>query len=252
MARTQDVTTKKNVSKFEADVQHTGSYAYTTERLSARLANLRISKCIAQAYDFTGKTVLDVGCGDGAYTLEFPTLAVKEVVGVDPAGLAIEAANVKAHKLGLDTTVKFEVGNIYDLEPYLVGNRFDCIVLRGVVHHLLDPARAITGLSSFNGTIVVLEPNGNNPVLKLLEKYSQYHIEHEERSFAPARIRSWLTAAGFHVCSSKVINLVPFFCPDWMAKVLRVVEPLFERLPLVRDIACGQNIIVAHRIGRTA
>lgn len=247
MTQMQDVTTKKNVSQFDEDVRKTGSYAYTAERLSACFANSRISECIAQSYDFSGKTVLDLGCGDGTYTLEFPTLGVKEVVGVDPAGVAIEAANAKARKLGVDTTVKFEVGNIYALEPYLAGNYFDCIVLRGVLHHLPDPARAIAGLVAFGGTIVVLEPNGNNPVLKLLEKYSRYHIEHEERSFAPALIHTWLTAAGFCVSSSKVLNLVPMFCPDWMAKVLRVVGTIVERLPLVRDIACGQVVIVARK-----
>lgn len=247
MTQMQDVTVKKNVSQFDEDVLKTGSYAYTAERLSARLANSRISECIAQSYDFTGKTVLDLGCCDGAYTLEFPTLGVKVAVGVDPAGVAIEAANAKVHELGLNGTVKFEVGNIYELDSYLSGNRFDCIVLRGVLHHLPDPAQAIAGLADFGGTIVVLEPNGNNPVLKLLEKYSRYHIEHEERSFAPALIRSWLNTAGFRMDSSKVFNLVPMFCPDWMAKVLRVVGPLVERLPLLRDIACGQSIIVARR-----
>ena len=166
---------------------------------------------------------------------------------MDPACVAIESANAKTRKLGLDAMVKFEVGNIYALESYLAGNRFDCIVLRGVLHHLPYPARAIAGLATFGGTIIVLEPNGNNPVLKLLEKYSRYHIKHEERSFTPALIRSWLTAAGFRVCSSKVFNLVPMFCSDKMAKVLRVVGPIVERLPLVRDIACGQSIIVTQK-----
>lgn len=251
MTQAQDAMTKKNVSQFEADVRQTGSYAYTAaERLSARLANLRLSQCIAACYDFTGKTVLDLGCGDGAYTLEFAALRVKQVVGIDPAVAAVEAANAKAHRLGLEATVRFEVGNIYALEPYLAGNRFDCIVLRGVLHHLPDPARALAGLAAFNATIVVLEPNGSNPVLKLLEKFSRYHIEHEERSFTPARIRSWLGAAGLQVRSASVINLVPFFCPDSMARLLRLVEPLVERLPLLRLVACGQSIIVARGTGR--
>lgn len=247
MTQKQDMMLKKNVSKFDDDVRNTGSYAYTAERLSARLANLRISKFIAESYDFAGKMVLDLGCGDGTYTLEFMKLGVKEVLGVDPAVEAIAIANAKARKSGLDDKVKFEVGNIYELEPYLVGNRFDCIVLRGVLHHLPDPERAIAGLASFKGTIIVLEPNGYNPALKILEKFSSYHIEHEERSFSHSRICSWLIDAGFQVCSKKVLNLVPMFCPDWMARLMDIVGPFIERIPLLRDIACGQVVIVARK-----
>ena len=242
-----DVTTKENVSKFNEDVRQTGSYAYTSERLSARFANGRISKCIGDSFDFKDKTVLDLGCGDGTYTLEFVSFGVKKAVGIDPARVAVESANGKSRKLGLDATVKFEVGNIYALQSYLADNHFDCIVLRGVLHHLPDPARAISGLGNFTGTVIVLEPNGNNPLLKILEKFSRYHIDHEERSFSPSLIRSWLTDTGLHVHSCKVLNLVPFFCPNWMAKGLRIIEPIVEALPLVRVMACGQSIIVAQR-----
>jgi 2-polyprenyl-3-methyl-5-hydroxy-6-metoxy-1,4-benzoquinol methylase len=44
--------------------------AYTAES-SAQLANARISQSIAESYDFSGKRILDLGCGDGTYTLEF-------------------------------------------------------------------------------------------------------------------------------------------------------------------------------------
>lgn len=247
MTKTSDETVKKNVSQFEDDVKNTGSYAYTASRLSSRFANTRISEFIENAYDFSGKRVLDLGCGDGTYTLEFPALGVIEVLGVDPAVAAIDAANANARKRQLDAIVNFEVGNIYALDHYLTDDRFDCIVLRGVLHHLPDPARAIQGMAKFKGSVVVLEPNGNNPVLKFLEKNSKYHIEHEERSFAPSLIRSWLTSAGFHIKSSQVLNLVPMFCPDWMAIPLRSVGPVVERVPLLRDIACGQSIIVAQK-----
>lgn len=238
---------KANVGRFDGDVMANGSYAYTTDRLSARTANARLSECIGQAYDFAGKTVLDIGCGDGAYTVEFPALGVREVVGIDPAAEAIAAATERADALGVAGIARFEVGNVYALDPWLADGRFDCIVLRGVLHHLPDPARAIAGLASFAGTVLIVEPNGNNPVLKLIERYSRYHIEHEERSFAPALIRSWLRKAGYDIAQSKVVNLVPFFCPDWSVPLLRAAEGPIERLPLLRDIACGQSVIVARK-----
>ncbi len=95
--------------------------------------------------------------------------------------------------------------------------------------------------------MILLEPNGNNPVLKILENLSRYHIEHEERSFSPARIRLWLREAGFNVRSSQVVNVVPMFCPDSMARVLNTLAPIVEGIPGLRNVVCGQSLIVSHR-----
>lgn len=247
MAAPENVNTKQNVSRFDEDVRNSGAYRYTAGSLSAQMANARITSAISSAYRFEGARVLDLGCGDGAYTVEFAALGVSEVLGIDPSPAAIDAANARAERLGLSSKIRFETGNIYELGTLLSEGVFDCIVLRGVLHHLPDPARAIAALSEFKGTLIVLEPNGLNPILKMLEKFSKYHIEHEEQSFSPARIKFWIGNSGLRVSKSNVINLVPMFCPDWMAKTLRVLEPVVERIPILRDISCGQSVIVAHR-----
>ncbi|RJG04656.1 class I SAM-dependent methyltransferase [Noviherbaspirillum cavernae] len=238
-------TVKSNVSRFDEDVRRTGSYAYTAEKLSSRYANDRISESIAAVYPFASKRVLDLGCGDGTYTMEFPALGVREILGIDPAKVAVESANRKAAEAGLDSQVRFKVGNIYEPETLLEDGRFDCVVLRGVLHHLPDPAKAIQCAASLADTIIILEPNGCNPVLKLLERFSRYHVEHEEQSFLPGTISSWLGAAKFRVQTMHHLNLVPMFCPDWMARLCKSVEPVVEKVPLLRQIACGQCIILA-------
>ena len=240
-------TSKGNVDQFNEDIRVLGSYGYTTGRLSSRLANARISEAVVNAHDFVGRRVLDLGCGDGTYTFELAARGPAEILGLDPAVAAVQSARAKAHSLGLADRVQYEVRNIYALEALLAGDRFDTIVMRGVLHHLPDPARAIAALVPFRGTLILLEPNGNNPVLKILESFSRYHIEHEERSFSPARIRRWLRLAGFNVRSSQVVNMVPMFCPDSMARVLNILGPTVERIPGLRSVACGQSLIVSHR-----
>ena len=242
---------KHNVSQFDSDVLNSGSYVYTSERLSARTANARISRSVAETYDFRGKSVLDVGCGDGAYTTEFAALGARRVLGVDPAAVAIEAAKVRAELMEIKEATSFAVGNIYELDAILSEQHFDCIVIRGVLHHLPDAERAIAGLASFEGTVIVVEPNGNNPILKLLERFSKYHVEHEEQSFTPRLIRAWLKSAGFGHLRTTMVNLVPFFCPDWMVSPLQAFERVVERLPILRDISCGQSVIVARKSGIT-
>lgn len=247
MSLSQDKTIKDNVHRFNEDVRRTGSYVYAAEKLSSRYANARISASIASSYPFAGKRVLDLGCGDGTYTLELTDLGVKEVLGIDPAEVAIEAANRKANNANLEGRVHFEVGNIYTLKEQLGVRYFDCVVLRGVLHHLPDPARAIGCIASLADTVVILEPNGYNPVLKLLERFSRYHIEHEERSFFPTNIKLWCESSGLYVNSIRYLNLVPMFCPDWLAKLCRGAESLVENIPLLREISCGQCVIVAQK-----
>jgi hypothetical protein len=111
--------------------------------------------------------------------------------------------------------------------------------VRGVLHHLYEPERAISRLSKIAKAIIIVEPNGYNPVLKLIERFSAYHREHEEKSYPPHRLDRWFTKFGGRVVESTYAGLVPFFCPEPLAKVLKVVEPIVERVPVARQLGCA-------------
>ncbi len=57
-------------------------------------------------------------------------------------------------------------GDIYDFES----NGEDVAVLRGVLHHLDRPEAAIAHLAKQFKAVMILELNGYNPVMKLIEK----------------------------------------------------------------------------------
>jgi 2-polyprenyl-3-methyl-5-hydroxy-6-metoxy-1,4-benzoquinol methylase len=240
--------TKANVSAFNRDVSRDGSYAYTTERLSSILANKRITEALEALYPLAGKRLLDLGCGDGAYSVELVGLGAAFVVGIDPSEAAVAAAAEKAAQRGMADRVRFEVGNIYALT---LQEHFDCIVLRGVLHHLPDAAEALKAVSHLADTVLIMEPNGINPVVKILERTSRYHIEHEEQSFLPSTLLRWLRAAGFSRIRREYVNLVPMFCPDALAKVCKFFEPLVEAIPLVKHLCCGQIILYGEKRGTT-
>lgn len=230
-----------NVDAFQADVMSNGGYAYTTNaRLSARLANGRLTDVTVRLADLRGKTVLDVGCGDGAYTVElWDRGRPAELTGLEP----VESAVILARRRAGGRPVRFDCGSAYDL-PYPAG-RFDLAVIRGVLHHLDRPADAVREALRVAAAVLVIEPNGYNPVLKVLEKTSRYHIEHDEKSYPPHRLNAWVRAAGGTVVARKWVGLVPFFAPDWMARVLKAVEPLAERVPVARAVGCGQYVFLA-------
>ncbi|WP_201313757.1 class I SAM-dependent methyltransferase [Dyella sp. EPa41] len=238
--------TKRNVDVFDMDAATSGGYLYTSQsRLSSRLANARISSAVLSSVDFRNQRVVDIGCGDGSYTVEIASQGARHVTGLDPAAVAIEKGRERARALGLENC-SFETHSIYDV-PSSLDETFDVAVLRGVLHHLSDPAQAVAIALRLAKCAVILEPNGLNPVLKLIERTSRYHIEHEEQSFTPRSAASWCREGGARSVRWSFLGLVPFFCPDWMAKTGRLAEPVVEKIPGLRAISCGQYVMVAER-----
>jgi SAM-dependent methyltransferase len=234
------VAQRKDIGEFDQDAA-AGGYLYTRPgRLSSSLSNARMSQAILAAADFTAKRVIDLGCGDGAYTLELVSVGgAASAVGVDPAPAAISAATDRAKLSGVDGC-SFRVGNIYSIDPRI--ENYDIAVLRGVLHHTDDPEKALAVALALAPFAIVLEPNGSNPVLKLIERLSPYHRAHGERSFLPSTIRRWARRTGGRAGLQRAINLVPMFCPDWLARFCKVIEPTVEALPLLRNFTCAQYV----------
>jgi SAM-dependent methyltransferase len=220
-----------------------GSYVYTRgTRLSSVLAMARQSRAIYEAAAFRGASVIDIGCGDGAATVSlYDDCAPASIAAIDPAAKAIAVAEARRG----DRNITYAAVSAYAL-PY-ADNTFDIAHLRGVLHHMEKPETAVAEAARVARTVVVLEPNGYNPVLKLIERTSRYHREHGERSYPPARIDNWLWQAGLTITRRGFYGLVPYFCPDGAARLLDRCEPLAERVPGARALACGTYVSVGTR-----
>lgn len=63
---------KTNIEPFEKDAAARGGYVYTsTERLSCRLATGRSLDVVLEAGQLADRSILDMGCGDGYYTIRY-------------------------------------------------------------------------------------------------------------------------------------------------------------------------------------
>jgi tRNA (mo5U34)-methyltransferase len=89
--------------------------------------------------NLTGKTVLDIGCNAGFYSLEMKRRGAERVVGIDfdPAYLA--QARFAAEITGLD--VEFRQLSIYDVAQ--LQEQFDVVIFMGVLYHLRHPLLAM-------------------------------------------------------------------------------------------------------------
>ena len=225
---------------FDKDAREQGSYSYTIDRLSGRTSNQRINAAMFGFNLLQGKSVIDVGCGDGTYTAGLFEGGADSVLGVEPGAEAVEVAR-KKNTAVVGRVPEFRVCNAYDLES--LGRTFDVAVVRGVIHHIPDPLRGIRQMCKVAKDILVVEPNGYNPVLKIIERLSPYHRAHQELSYTRATLADWFAEAGATLQAHAYIGLVPFFCPDWMVRPLKAMEGIVESLPLVRTLMCGQVVM---------
>jgi ubiquinone/menaquinone biosynthesis C-methylase UbiE len=229
---------ERNIEIFNKDSRNNEGYLYiTSEQLSARMSRERVSAAIHQLANLRDKTVIDVGSGDGSFSLDLLSLQPKSIVGIDAAADSVALANRRAVNY---PNVHFEVADIYTIEPPEI--RYDIAIVRGFLHHLDDVEKAINRICLLADEIIVLEPNGYNPILKIIEKTSRYHIEHEEKSYAPYKLDLWFKKNGGKITKALYIGLVPTFCPNWLAKTAKFFEPLVERIPVLRQLGCAQYL----------
>ena len=235
---------ERNIASFDRDVARNSGYMYTTNaRLSSELANRRLTAATLDLVDLGGKRVVDIGCGDGSYTVDlFDHGHPAMMQGIDPASEAIDNAR---DKIGQRSNLDFAAHSAYQIPA--ADNSFDVAHLRGVLHHLDRPADAMREAFRLAPTLVVIEPNGYNPMVKLLERFSAYHIDHDEKSYAPRQLERWVNELGGQVVQRQWVGLVPFFCPDWFARAMKGIEPAVEKTPLLRSFTCGVYAFLARR-----
>ena len=98
------------------------------------------------------KTVLDMGCGSGRFTIAFAQLGVKNVIGIDLGEIGIEIGEKRSKDLNLKN-IQFIKKNILEL-PF-EDQTFDFVFSKGVLHHT---GQLVKGLNEFQR---VLKLGGN-------------------------------------------------------------------------------------------
>ena len=89
--------------------------------------------------DLRGKTVLDIGCNAGFYSIEMKRRGAARVVGIDSDERYLAQARFAASLLGAD--IEFRNLSIYQVGE--LGERFDVVIFMGVLYHLRHPLLAL-------------------------------------------------------------------------------------------------------------
>ncbi len=90
--------------------------------------------------DLTGKSVLDIGCNAGFYSVEMKRRGADRVLGIDSDDRYLAQARLASTALGFDG-VEFRKLSVYDVGA--LGERFDLVIFMGVLYHLRHPLLAL-------------------------------------------------------------------------------------------------------------
>jgi tRNA (mo5U34)-methyltransferase len=93
----------------------------------------------ALSEDLRGKTVLDIGCNAGFYSIEMKRRGAERVVSIDFDERYLAQARFAAEVC--EAEVEFRLLSVYDVA--LLGERFDIVLFMGVLYHLRHPLLAL-------------------------------------------------------------------------------------------------------------
>jgi len=93
----------------------------------------------AMPQDLRGRTVLDVGCNAGFYSIQMKLRGADRVVGVDTDEAYLAQARFAADVSGVQ--IDFRRLSVYQLHE--LGEKFDLVLFLGVLYHLRHPLLAL-------------------------------------------------------------------------------------------------------------
>lgn len=107
---------------------------------------------------FKGKTVLDIGCNIGAIAIEISRRNPKQVYAIDTNPVCIKEAKelllIVKNLESLSVNVNFYVNNYIDMGW---NDSADITVFMAMLHHYVNPMRALSQLSNLTKALSILE-----------------------------------------------------------------------------------------------
>jgi tRNA (mo5U34)-methyltransferase len=85
--------------------------------------------------DLRGKSVLDIGCNGGFYSIEMKKRGADRVVGIDFDDRYLAQARFAAEMSGVD--IEFRKMSVYEIDQ--LKEKFDWVLFMGVLYHLRHP-----------------------------------------------------------------------------------------------------------------
>lgn len=195
----------------------------------------------------TGSKVLDIGCGFGSLTDRFREKGLKSV-GSDILPISIEQANLRF------PLSKFVL--VTDERQPFANNEFDTVVIRDVIHHVIDEGNIELFCSEVNRIVnkrvIICDPN---PTIIL--KTARFLLNHKDPICTPVQsmdafkdyfnvvkldynIMFSLPISGGYISK----NLVPKYFEDFTLKIETYLEIVAQKLKLIKFVSWRYYLVL--------
>jgi tRNA (mo5U34)-methyltransferase len=134
--------------------------------------------------DLTGKSVLDIGCNGGFYSIEMKKRGAARVLGIDFDDDYLAQARFAADVTGYD--IEFRKLSVYDVGA--LSERFDVVLFMGVLYHLRHPLLALDLIHAHVAKDLFVFQSmqrGSRDIDPVQENYTFWQMEHFDRPGYP-------------------------------------------------------------------
>ena len=134
--------------------------------------------------DLTGKSVLDIGCNGGFYSIEMKKRGAARVLGIDFDDDYLAQARFAADVTGHD--IEFRKLSVYDVGA--LSERFDVVLFMGVLYHLRHPLLALDLIHAHVAKDLFVFQSmqrGSRDIDPVQENYTFWQTEHFDRPGYP-------------------------------------------------------------------
>lgn len=189
----------------------------------------------AEFEKWSGKRVLEIGCGIGTDTINFARAGAR-VVAVELSEKSLEIARCRAEVYGMQDRIQFYLGNAEELMGVVPVESYDLVYSFGVIHHTPHPEQVIEQIRHFakpGGTLKLMVYNRYSwKVLWILLNYGKgafWQLDrlvarHSEAqtgcpityTYSKQAIRELLMLNGFEITDIWVDHIFPYNIGDYV------------------------------------
>ena len=184
---------------------------------------------------WSGKKVLEIGCGIGTDTINFARHGA-QVTAVDLTEKSLEVARQRARVFGIEDRIRFIQANAEELSASVPVESYDLVYSFGVIHHTPHPERVIEQIRKYvkaDSSIRIMVYNrwswkvlwialiyGKGQVWKLDRLIAEYSEAQTgcpvTYSYSRASGSRLLEDHGFRVTRSFVDHIFPYSIPEYV------------------------------------